>query len=290
LEVGNTAHGRASKPEFLTTVYGMPNATTVSEQWFDEYLTVNAYEFSVEPDLSVKTRPDRLIKRTDRVAICEIKEFTVDALTRRWPKGGCQVGTFSAQDWFLTVRRTISAAARQLEPLADHGRPLVVMLANPNRTAVPIESGHELIQAMYGDLQITLEINTTTGDADGETEWTLGEGGRLAGEAAPWISGVAGLRAHDRANEFRRSWIDQWSSENWPKPPTTPEDGVAFVLAYQKELEAEMVNAPTGLYYTVELVEAISEKAVPVPRDIFDGEGDVRWIVNRAESRYERLE
>lgn len=91
----------------------MPSAPTISEQWFDEYLITHGYTFEVEPDLGVRTRPDRLIERAGYEAICEIKEFTMDAMQRRWPQGGSQIGSFSGQEWFLNVRRTISGAARR---------------------------------------------------------------------------------------------------------------------------------------------------------------------------------
>src|SRR4051812_30082460 len=96
----------------------MPNAPTESEQWFDEYLDLNGYTYQREPPLAVMKKPDRLIDRAGIEAICEIKEFRADPMTRRWPRGGRRVGSFSAADWFLDVRRRISNAAEQLEPLS----------------------------------------------------------------------------------------------------------------------------------------------------------------------------
>jgi hypothetical protein len=49
-------------------------------------------------------------------------------------------------------------------------------------------------------------------------------------------------------------------------------------------------DVPSGEYFYVEVVETISRDAVPLPREIFDGSDDRRWIVNAAESRYESLE
>jgi hypothetical protein len=103
------------------------NGATPSEQWFDEYLATNGYTFEIEPDLGVATRADRLIDRAGIEAICEIKEFTTDAKKRRWPEGGSQMGMFSGEEWLLNVRRAISEAARQLEPLAGDPRPLVIV-------------------------------------------------------------------------------------------------------------------------------------------------------------------
>jgi hypothetical protein len=70
---------------------------TVSEEWFDEYLATNGYTPTVEPDLGVPKQPDRLIERVGVEAICEVKEFTTDAMRRRWPEGGSQMGFFSGR-------------------------------------------------------------------------------------------------------------------------------------------------------------------------------------------------
>jgi hypothetical protein len=83
---------------------------TLSEAWFDDYLATNGYLFQVEPDLGVSTRPDRLIERVCFEAICEVKEFTTDAMQRRWPQGGRQIGSFSGREWFL---RSVGRLAKQ---------------------------------------------------------------------------------------------------------------------------------------------------------------------------------
>jgi hypothetical protein len=67
--------------------------STESERWFDEYLDANGYTYWPEPDLGVPTRPDRLIERVGEEAICEVKEFTTDAMQRRWPEGGSQISS-----------------------------------------------------------------------------------------------------------------------------------------------------------------------------------------------------
>src|SRR5262249_8264560 len=128
--------------------------STRSEEWLDDYLAENDYIIEVEPDLGVRTRPDRLIERAGVEAICEIKEFTTDARLRRWPEGGSQVGSFSSDEWLRNVRRAISGAARQLEPLAGDARALAIVLANPHGVLAEI-TGDKLIEAMYGDLTVT---------------------------------------------------------------------------------------------------------------------------------------
>jgi hypothetical protein len=262
-----------------------------SEQWFDDYLDTNGFTFECEPDLGVEKRPDRLIDRAGVEAICEVKEFTTDAMARRWPEGGSQIGSFSSEEWLLNVRRAISSAARQLEPLADDGRPLVIVLANPRGVIAEIE-GPKLIEAMQGDLMITFRVDRETGGPASEPEWALGGGGRLAGEHAPWVSAVVGLHRGDHRRDWIREWIEQWKAEHWPEGPSAQDDALARYLAYQEGLEQaiERENPPSGEYFFLHVVEATSEEAVPLPRNIFDADRDRRWIVNRAEGAYELLE
>jgi hypothetical protein len=65
---------------------------TISEDWFDEYLDLNGYVYEEEPDLGVPTRPDRLIERVGVEAICEVRQFAIDAMQKRRPEGGSQIG------------------------------------------------------------------------------------------------------------------------------------------------------------------------------------------------------
>jgi len=266
----------------------VPNA---SEQWFDEYLQTHGYAFESEPDLGVRTRPDRLIERAGFEAICEVKEFTTDPMRRRWPNGGSQFGSFGGQEWFLTVRRTIASAARQLEPLAGDPRPLVIVLANPNGMNLALD-GAEVIQAMYGELQVTFRVNTQTGEPATDPQWELGEGGRLAEEQAPWVSAVAVLRQGDLQADWTRQWIEMWKAANWPEEPRSEQEAAERWQAWQQDLEAALAagEAPEGEYYYLETIETLSQDAAQLPHEIFDGDRDRRWVVNEAASYYELLE
>jgi hypothetical protein len=89
-----------------------------------------------------------------------------------------------------------------------------------------------------------------------------------------------------------QSWIQQWKAEHWPDGPPVGDNALTRFLAYQEELEQalEREDVPTGDYFYVDAVESISDAAVPLPRDIFDGERDRRWVVNRDAGTYELLE
>ncbi|MCP9485036.1 MAG: hypothetical protein MSC30_04200 [Gaiellaceae bacterium MAG52_C11] len=256
----------------------MPNVATDSEQWFDEYLVEHGYTYLVEPDLGVQRRPDRLTARASNEALCEVKEFTTDAMRRRFPSGESHAGVFGAEEWFLTVRRTISSAAWQLEPLAADGRPLVILLANPLGVGVPLDSD-ELIQAMYGDLTLNFDVSRTTGAAVSEPAWRAGANGRLADGQAPWVSAVGRIRRRDRELEWQREWIVNWKTEHESETSETYNDAFRLWQTYTAELERAKgaLDVPTGVYFSVDMIETIGDTAVRLPSDMFDGDGDRRW-------------
>jgi hypothetical protein len=263
---------------------------TGSEEWFDDYLRTNGYLFEVEPDLGVRTRPDRLIERAGIEAICEVKEFRTDAMQRRWPEGGSQIGSFGSDEWLRNVRRAITDAARQLEPLAGDSRPLVIVLANPHGVIAEIDGGH-LIEAMYGDLMVTFPLDTETCEPAEEPQWTLGEGGRLAEEQAPWVSAVVGLHRGDRRRDWEREWIEKWKATNWADGPPAADDALTRFQAYQAGLEGAIKaeDAPSGELFRLDVVESLSDDAVPLPRNLLDADEDRRWVFNTATRAYELL-
>lgn len=175
--------------------------------------------------------------------------------------------------------------------MKDDARPLVIVLANPHGVLAEI-TGDKLIEAMYGDLMITFRLDPETGGPGSEPQWTLGEGGRLADEQAPWVSAVVGLHRGDHQRDWERDWIDKWKAKNWPEGPKSEDDALARFQAYQGELEeARRTEAvPSGEYVYLHVVETASEEAVPLPRNILDAERDRRWVVNREAGRYDLLD
>jgi hypothetical protein len=264
---------------------------TTSEQWFDDYLVTNGYSFEVEPDMGIPTRPDRLIERVGIEAFCEIKEFTTDAPMRRWPEGGRRIGSFSTHQWLLNIRRAISDAASQLELLAEDGRPLVIVLANPHGVLADLRGGN-LIEAMYGDMTVTFRINPETGEPASEPEWVLGDYGRLAGEQASWVSAVAGLQRGNHRADWERNWVDRWIAENWPDEPTSVDEAAARSQATHDALAHALTaeDAPSGEYFYLHVVEAVSDEAAVLPREVLDGEHDNRWAFNEETRFFELLE
>jgi hypothetical protein len=108
---------------------------------------------------------------------------------------------------------------------------------------------------------------------------------------APWVSAVVGLHRGDFGRDWEREWIDKWKAENWPEGPNSDDEAIDRYLAYNEALEQarKTEDAPSGEYFYLDVIETISEEAVPVPRNILDAERDRRWIVNREAGAYELL-
>jgi hypothetical protein len=100
-------------------VAGVPARTpTLSEIWFDNYLTAHSYRFDIEPDLGIEKRPDRLIERDGLQAVCEVKQFESN------PLDGMPSGQAVWVDTHKPVRGAVKevlnscARSRQLTPSA----------------------------------------------------------------------------------------------------------------------------------------------------------------------------
>lgn len=144
------------------------------ELLFESYLAEHGYpEPAYEPDLGVPTRPDYVVTRSEAEAICEVEEFNPNS---GWTPAGA--GFRSAEDVLRPVRNKIRAAAKQLKPLADSGRPLVVVLANPGGAWVGL-SPREMVWAMYGDAAFAFTADAETGEAVGLGGFVTTRNGKL---------------------------------------------------------------------------------------------------------------
>jgi hypothetical protein len=106
------------------------------------------------------------------------------------------------------------------------------------------------------------------------------------------VSGVAALKRGDRLADWSRDWVERWKTEHWPEGAKTMADVVRMHAQLNPELERAQVEegAPTGSYFYVHLIETMSDQAVPVPREIFDGGHDARWapVFDDSHAHYEQ--
>lgn len=195
----------------------MGSRRTEGELLFEAYLAEHGYpEPAYEPDLGVPTRPDYVVMRGEAEAICEVEEFSADS---GWsPSSAGPSGRRSMEVVMRPVRNKIREGARQLKPLAESGRPLVIVLANPSGAWVGL-SPRELVWAMYGDPAYRFAINADTGEAaDGEFITT--RNGKLRNDH-PYISALALVAKRERAVDFYEELLvgmeGALPSKSWPR-------------------------------------------------------------------------
>ncbi|MFI9588098.1 nuclease-related domain-containing protein [Streptomyces sp. NPDC052236] len=226
------------------------------------YLTERGYSFEVEPDLGIIKRPDFLIT-TDRTVVVEVKAFETYGMFENPVLN--QPMARSLTDALKPIRKQIEAAAKQLKPLQDRGWPLVVMLANPGRRPIPFTSSM-IFSAMYGDLE--MQAPMLSDGSLGEFRGAAGLNGKLRNHHA-YISAVAVARRRDHSAQWAAEWCDAHEAEFG--------DDVTGLVAALAEAHQD---APEGDEVFLEVFETLSSTAVPLPRDIFNGPGDLHWVPN----------
>jgi hypothetical protein len=235
------------------------NARTQSEHLFEAYLAEHDYpEPAYEPDLGVATRPDYLVVRAGCEAVCEVKEF--DAKANPPPVGG---GMRSMQDVLRPVRQKIRDAARRLKPLRDHGRPLVVVLANPHEAFVRF-GPQEMVWAMYGDPAFEFTAEAATGEPVGESGFVVTRNGRLRNDHA-YVSAVVVISARDRAVDFYDDLIAEME-------PASAEEKMAAIYRAQ-----DGGQVPEGCYHRADVYRTMSQEAIELSPDLFNGPKDRRF-------------
>lgn len=256
-----------------------------AEAWFARCLTERGYAFEYEPDLQIDRRPDFLV-HVDGVRIAaEVKAFDPHAEADELMKyyRAVQAGeapptrTRKLEDVLKPMRNQIHAAAKQLRGLRDRAMPLVVVLANPGSRLVPVTEPAMVVSAMYGDLG--LEAPLLPGGHVGEFRTVMQRNGKLTNDH-PYISAVVVVRRELRAERWAHDWFSTHQGEFAP-------DDLAGVLS---ALKAASVDAPDGDELFMDVYETVSTGAVPLPRHVFNGPGDRRWIPDKTQTALVQLE
>ncbi len=261
----------------------MANRPTESEKWFDRYLVDHGYDpGDPEPDLGIRTNPDRLISRDGKQVVCEIKQFEKDVVTMV----AGQVRAISSSEWFNPVRMAVKNAARQLKPLRDSGLPLAVLLANPKGMHVSLETT-DVIHALYGDPTWSIQIDPATGGAVADPEFFAGLGGRLRNHHE-YISAVVLLRHRENVQDYADAVAKEIKCDREPK---TYEEAAELGKQYLEEMQRREAagEIPGGDYFFVDVIKTVSARATPLPDDFFNGKRDSVWALNSAAGGYVKV-
>lgn len=259
-------------------------AAPESELWFDRYVREHGHDpGEPEPNLGTQRCPDRLIRWNGHEVVCEIKEFAQDVIPAN--QG---VGAIAPERWYGAVRGQVHAAARQMRELADRGLPLVAVLANPRGMFVPLDVD-EVLSALYGNPQIVMTIDPTTGAAVGEPQWIAGPDGEIRNDHR-YLSAVVLLRRCDR----RRDWIDMRREElraELGRDAKTYEEAIDRWRELERRASEaeERGEIPDGEYFRTDVIVSAGPDAAPLPWDVFDGPRDTRWELDQATGAYVKV-
>jgi hypothetical protein len=235
--------------------------TDPGEALFERYLKANGYDvLAYEPDLGTTKRPDYLVRAAGKEVVVEVESFNTPPIPLT-PRSGFVNMTPKLK----TVRNKITAGAEQLKGI--EGYPLVVVLANPRNSWVPLE-GPLFIGALFGDSQVSFA-------PDGELFFHSGRNGRLhvkepGGSVRgnhPYLSAVAVLRfVYPQA-----AWAAamQQSQDAGNTNPLAILREAHHLLGQRSEAGAEAI--------CLDVYESLSESAVSMHREVFAGPHDTRW-------------
>jgi hypothetical protein len=248
---------------------------TSGDELFERYLREHGYDPGEhEPDLSehgIAKRPDFLARLGEVTVACEVEQFTPGSSAVERRLAGQRTATASAPEVYRPVRKRIESAAKQLKPLTRLQLPLVVVLANPDGAMVDL-SVDGVIAALYGNPTWRMTIDTSTGAAVDEGRMELGRDGKLTNDH-PYLSAIVLLRWREhRVDRIAEIAAEQRSGGT--DFDTTASEAAALL----KRLEAEKL--PEGDYVYVDVIETLSEQAIPLGEEWFVGSRDSRWRVN----------
>ncbi|MER7688671.1 hypothetical protein [Streptomyces sp. NPDC097610] len=244
-----------------------PRIGEVAEARVARYLQERGYTFEMEPEFGTGRHPDYLITAGEHTVVAEVKAFETYGMFENAIPG--QVMSRSLTDALAPIRKQIKKAAGQLKGLQDRGWPLVIVLDNPGGRPIPFDT-HLIVSAMYGDL--TMQAPVLADGSLGDFRGVAGRNGSLRTDH-PYVSAIAVVRREDHGAAWAGAWFDVHREQ-------FGDDAQALVAAFAEA----SIEAPEGDELYLEVFETLSTAAVPLPRDVFDGPRDRRWVPNEDRS------
>lgn len=244
-------------------------ASDPAEVLFERYLRRAGYDFDYEPDLGNGKRPDYLVRADRCEIVCEVKSFDGPGVHQ-----GSKIGTRSQKRVLAPIRKKITEASEQLKGIPN--RALVIVLANPRGCPVPLDP-FSVMAAMYGD--VTGEFRVDAEGVSADITWAAGrnrklyvadpESGEQIGGNHDYVSAVAVLRREDLA--FHK-WVRRWKGRKRDSFAEATEEAAAFLQ------DASGEGVPHSNDVFVDIYETLSDHTLPLPRGVFKGPHDRRWV------------
>jgi hypothetical protein len=242
---------------------------TAGDLMFEAYLAEQGFgDVEHEPDLGVGKRPDYVIERDGQRCVVEVKEFAPD--TSPFPNQ--RFGSIDSQTLLKPIRSQLREAARKFKAMENLGLPLTVMLTNPNGALLDL-SIPNIVYAMYGDPAFTFPVSSETGGSTAPGEFIADRNGRYRADHQ-YVSAVGLLGCRQR----RADYIHQLFAQHGQLSATE-----GFRIVAEADERGEI---PDGHYHVVTLVKSVSETAVPVPEQFFDGPDDQVFALDDERGAY----
>jgi hypothetical protein len=268
---------------------------TETDRWLTAYAEEHGYAATFEPDWQAvfgrrfPTNPDFLVEHGGARAVIEARGFQSWALAEFM--GESRGGVVPPEVTHRPIFYALKKKAEQLEPFAITGEPPLIALANTGTSDVSLDD-HHVQAAMFGDLSISLPIprpGQANADLQVQAKINPGYGAFCATDSTgaprnprPHVSGVAVLRRHDLAAEFRRDDLRRYLDER--EPQSHDERLQAFVSWSETPIGRDEVDGPSGYEYAVTFYDLGGYglgHGPPVPDDWFSATRDRRFRLRR---------
>uniref|UniRef100_A0AAU1IAV1 Uncharacterized protein n=1 Tax=Streptomyces sp. NBC_00180 TaxID=2903632 RepID=A0AAU1IAV1_9ACTN len=219
---------------------------------FVRFLRERGYAFSSEPGLATASGPGCLISAAGHTVACAV--MTVEQ-------------TFNLYAFLDGFEET----ADRLGSLRNQGLPLVVVVeSDPDSLFFPTPGDRLLDTLLHGDVPRELY------DDPPQSSWSpRGDERpeRRLVDAHPHISAVAVVVHNSHAHQWLR---DRFEAR--PESFDSTREGMDAMVA-------EILEAPQGGSLSLHIFETLGGTALLLPREVFDGPMDRRWIPNTDRTR-----
>jgi hypothetical protein len=262
-----------------------------AELRFAAYADQHGYEAEFEPGWAAKfdrdfgTDPDFLVARDGFEAIIEVRDFETRPLSNHF--GARRGGAVAPAIMRRPLYYGMGEKAKQLEPFADVGLPLVIALTNTTGAEVDL-GDHEMTSAMFGEVSVAMPLDASVGEADVGAAHHVSEPGFgvFCGTDSmdqpvnrwPHVSGVAVFARFDRYTEFqerdRREYVEARNPSSWQERGVLAAEWAATPIGRRE------APGPTGFDFSVtyyDLAGYALGAGRPVSAGWFDGPRDRRF-------------
>ena len=242
----------------------MKSEKNESEVLFEQYLVDQGIsEWHYEPAVAGKTRrPDYRVCYRDEELIFDVKEFRQRGFNPTGPR-----------DRYAPIREKINQAQKQFKEYKEH--PCSLVLYNVDVPFLDIHAPELTLGAMLGDLGIQWDVSFDAGAPPDLASWVFGGRGKMIDykHVKPQnttISAVITLHQFDLAGpefELELNRREQSGIGNLDKDE--------FEECLRKFLAGRSKHAPSHVLRTVVFENPYAR--MPLTRDLFRGDFDVRW-------------